>query len=188
MDAGIIASLKTRYRKQQLRHTVMLSDKGSSKPYDIDQLTAMKWTVKIWNEIPKSVHQNSWQHIKLVQQPRDFATSDDTSKICAEVQDEDIVECISMGNLIDSMTNETIPATVEQADDSGAEEPERPCSSLKDVNTVLALICDHTHYSFQLGNSLDVDLKVTDTLLESYKWKRINLKEQTSIRHFFKPS
>ncbi|KAI1000937.1 hypothetical protein K3495_g7264 [Podosphaera aphanis] len=47
MDAGIITSFKTRYKKQQLRHAIILSDRGSSKPYELDQLTAMKWTVKI---------------------------------------------------------------------------------------------------------------------------------------------
>ncbi|KAI0998196.1 hypothetical protein K3495_g9997 [Podosphaera aphanis] len=99
----------------------MLSDRGSSKPYDLDQLTAMKWTFKFWNEIPKSVYPNGWQHTKtkLVQQPRNSATSGDTSKICAEIQaflqiaDEDIVGGISMGELIDSLTNEINSATLE---------------------------------------------------------------------------
>ncbi|KAI1004033.1 hypothetical protein K3495_g4179 [Podosphaera aphanis] len=79
-------------------------------------------------------------------------------------QDEDIVEGISMGELIDSLTNEINPAILEQADDAGAEEPERPCPPLKDVNAALALIYDHAHRPSQLGKSVDIDLKAIDIL------------------------
>ncbi|KAI1007697.1 hypothetical protein K3495_g533 [Podosphaera aphanis] len=205
MDAGIIASFKTRYRKQQLRHAIILSDRGSSKPYELDQLTAMKWTVKIWNEISNAVHQNCWQHTKILHQSTAPVTYDDTSTIRGEVQgllqmavsvpenrisvenfvefpDEANMESISMEELVDSVIRQSDSGALEQA-----EELERPCPSLKDVNTALALTYDYAHHPSQIGKSLDVDLKAIDTLLESYKWKRINSKRQTSIQYFFNP-
>ena len=84
IDTGIIASFKIWYRKQQLRYAIILHDRGSSKPYELDQLTAMKWTVKIWNEIPDAVHQNCWQHTKSLHQSTAPAAYDDTSAICGE--------------------------------------------------------------------------------------------------------
>ncbi|KAI0999064.1 hypothetical protein K3495_g9135 [Podosphaera aphanis] len=205
MDAGIVASFKTKYRKQQLQHAIILSEGGSSKLYEIDLLTAMKWTDKIWNEIPNTVHQNCWQHTKILQQSTAPAAYDDTSAIRGEVQallqmavsvpenrmsvesfvefpDEANMESISMEELIDSVIRQSDSGALEQA-----EEPERPCPSLKDVNTALALTYDYAHHPSQIGKSLDIDLRAIDTLLESYKWKRINSKRQTGIQYFFKP-
>ncbi|KAI0995836.1 hypothetical protein K3495_g12345 [Podosphaera aphanis] len=203
MDAGIIASFKTRYRKQQLRHTIILSDRGSSKPYELDQLTAMKWTDKIWNEIPNAVHQNYWQHTKILLLSIAPAAYDDTSAIRGEVQallqmavsvpenrmsvesfvefpDEAYMKSISMEEFADSVIRQSDSRALEQA-----EEFERPCPSLKDVNTALTLTYDYPHHPSQIGKSLDVDLKAIDALLESYKWKRINSKRQTSIQPIF---
>ncbi|KAI0996117.1 hypothetical protein K3495_g12064 [Podosphaera aphanis] len=112
----------------------MSSDRGSSNPYDLDQLTAMKWPVTMWDEVPNSGHPNSWQRAERVQHARDPATSDETSTLRAEVpalcqtavgvpenrvsgvflvhsRDEDFVEAFSMGELIESMTHGINPAT-----------------------------------------------------------------------------
>ena len=208
MDAGIIASFKTRYRKQQLRRAVILRDRGSLKPYKLDQLTSMKWTDKIWNEILKTVHQNCWQYTKILHQSTAPAAYDDTSAIRAEVEallemavsvpenrisvnslvefpDEANMESVSMEELVDSVVRQSDSVALEQKNESG-EELERRCPSLKDVNAALALTNDYAHHPSQI-RSLDVDLKAIDTLLESYKWKRINSKRQTSIQYFFKP-
>ncbi|KAI0995017.1 hypothetical protein K3495_g13164 [Podosphaera aphanis] len=99
-----------------------------------------------------------------------------------EFPDEANMESISMEELVVSVIRQTDSGALEQA-----EELERPCPSLKDVNTALALTYDYAHHLSQIGKSLDVDLKAIDTLLESYKWKRINSKRQTSIQYFFKP-
>ncbi|KAI0996205.1 hypothetical protein K3495_g11973 [Podosphaera aphanis] len=200
MDAGIIVSFKTRYGKQQLRHAIISSDRGSSKLYELDQLTAMKWTDKIRNEIPNAVHQNSWQHTKILHQSTAPVAYNDMSAIRGEVQallqmavsvrenrmsvesfvefpDEADMESISMEELVNSVTRQPDSGALEEA-----EELERPCSSLKNVNTALALTYDYAHHPSQIGKSLDVDLKAIDILLESYKWKRINSKRQTSIQ------
>ncbi|KAI0996784.1 hypothetical protein K3495_g11398 [Podosphaera aphanis] len=154
MDAGIIASFKTRYRKQQLRHAIILSDRGSSKPYQLDQLTAMKWTDKIWNEIQNALHQNCWQHTKILHQSTALAAYDDTSAVRGEIQalvhmavsvpenrmsvesfveflDEENMESISMEELVDSVIRQSDSGALEQT-----EKLERPCPSLKDVNTM----------------------------------------------------
>ncbi|KAI1005425.1 hypothetical protein K3495_g2794 [Podosphaera aphanis] len=88
-----------------------------------------------------------------------------------EFSDAVNIESISMEELADSVIRQSDSGAIEQA-----EELERPCPSLKDVNTALALTYDCAHHPSQIGNSLDVDLKAIDTLLESYKWKRINSK------------
>ena len=191
MDAGIIASFKTRYRKQQLRHAVILSDRGSLKPYELDQLTAMKWTDKIWNEIPNTVHQNCWQHTKILHQSIAPAAYDDTSAIRAEVEallqvavsvpenrisvnslvefpDEANMESVSMEELVDSVVRQSDSVALEQKNESG-EDLERPCPSLKHVNAALALTYDYAHHPSQIRKSLDIDLKAINTLLESYK-------------------
>ncbi|KAI0997484.1 hypothetical protein K3495_g10703 [Podosphaera aphanis] len=171
MDAGIIASFKTRYRKQQLQHAIKLSDRGSSKLYEIDQLTAMKWTVKIWNQMPNAVHQNCWQHTKIEHQSAAPAAYDDTSAIRGEVQallqmavrvpenrisvesfvefpDEATMESISMEELVDYVIRQSDSGALEQV-----EELERPYPSLKDVNTALALTYDYAHHPSQIGVS-----------------------------------
>ncbi|KAI0992035.1 hypothetical protein K3495_g16151 [Podosphaera aphanis] len=99
-----------------------------------------------------------------------------------EFPDEANMESISIEELVDSVIRQLDPGVLEQA-----EELERPCPSLKDVNTALALTYNYAHHPSQIGKCLDVDLKAIDTLLESYKWKRINSKRQTSIQYFFKP-
>ncbi|KAI0999585.1 hypothetical protein K3495_g8614 [Podosphaera aphanis] len=96
--------------------------------------------------------------------------------------DEANMESISMEESVDSVIRQSDSGALEQA-----EELERPCPSLKDVNTALALTYDYANHPSQIGKSLDVDLKAIDTLLESYKWKWISSKRQTSIHYFFKP-
>ncbi|KAI1006343.1 hypothetical protein K3495_g1875 [Podosphaera aphanis] len=120
----------------------------------------MKWTDKIWNFIPNTVHQNCWQHTKILHQSTASAAYDDTSAIRGEVQallqmavsvpenrmsaegfvefpDEANMKSISMEELVDSVIRQSDSGALEQA-----EELEIPCPSLKDVNTALALTYD----------------------------------------------
>ncbi|KAI1000395.1 hypothetical protein K3495_g7800 [Podosphaera aphanis] len=177
-----------------LDHTTVHLSCSQWMPYELDQLTAIKWTAKIWNEIPNAVHQNCWRHTKILHQSTAPAAYDDTSAIRGEVQallqmavsvpenrisvesfveftDEANMESISMEELVDSVIRQSDSGALEQA-----EELERPCPSLKDVNTALALTYVYAHHPSQIGKSFDVDLKAIDTLLESYKWKMINSK------------
>ena len=127
----------------------------------------MKWTVKIWNEIPNTVHQNCWQHTKILHQSIAPAAYDDTSAIRAEVEallemavrvpenrisvnslvefpDEANMESVSMEELVDSVVRQSDSVALEQKNESG-EELERRCPSLKDVNAALALTNDYAH-------------------------------------------
>ncbi|KAI1000869.1 hypothetical protein K3495_g7327 [Podosphaera aphanis] len=94
----------------------------------------MKWTVKIWNEIPKSVHPNDTSKIRAEDQALLLiAVSVPENRMSVEsfvhFEEEDLEERISKGKLIDSMTTKINPATLERAANSGAEEqaeePER---------------------------------------------------------------
>ncbi|KAI1001911.1 hypothetical protein K3495_g6294 [Podosphaera aphanis] len=168
MDAGTIAWFKTRYRKQQFRYAVVLSDRESSKPYELDQPFAMKWTVKIWNETQNTVHQNCWQHTKILHQSTAPTAYDDRLAIPGEVQallqmavsvaenrmsvesfvefpDEANMESISMEELVDSVIRQSDAVALEQA-----EELERPCLSLKGVNIALAPSYDYAHHPSQI--------------------------------------
>ncbi|KAI0994892.1 hypothetical protein K3495_g13289 [Podosphaera aphanis] len=165
----------------------------------------MKWTAKIWNKIPNAVHQNCWQHTKILHQSTAPAAYDDTSAIRGEVQAllqisvsvpenrilvESFVEFPGEANMESISMEELVHFVIRQSDSGAleqAEELERPYPSLKDVNTALALTYDYAHHPSKIGKSLNVDLKAIDTLLESYKWKRMNSKRQTSIHYFFKP-
>ncbi|KAI0997989.1 hypothetical protein K3495_g10200 [Podosphaera aphanis] len=124
----------------------------------------MKWIDKIWNEIPNAVHQNCWQHTKTLHQSTASAAYNDTSVIRGEVQgflkmavsvpenlmsvesfvefsDEANMESISLEELVDSVIRQSDSGALEQAG-----ELERPCPSLKDMNTALALTYDYAHH------------------------------------------
>eukprot|EP00171_Calliarthron_tuberculosum_P006886 IDg6886t1 len=67
MDAGVIASIKVRYRTAQMERAVDLidEDSGTSDVYKVDVLTAMKTLTRVWETIPSHIISNCWEHIKL---------------------------------------------------------------------------------------------------------------------------
>ncbi|KAI0997454.1 hypothetical protein K3495_g10731 [Podosphaera aphanis] len=124
----------------------------------------MKWTDKIWNEIPIAAHQNCCQHTNILHQSTSPAAYDNTSAIRGEVQAllqmavsvpeyrmsvesfvefpvEANLESISMQELVNSVIRQSDSRALEQA-----KELERPCPSLKDVNIALALTHDYAHH------------------------------------------
>lgn len=64
-DAGIIASLKVRYRRYQMERAIDLVDEGISDIYRVDVLSAMLALQRIWKELPPSVMKNCWEHTGL---------------------------------------------------------------------------------------------------------------------------
>ena len=78
LDAGIIASVKTRYRRYQYERALDCLDANESNIYKLDQLTAMKAMRRIWDELPASVIEKCWNHTALVsaQVVRDPAEKD----------------------------------------------------------------------------------------------------------------
>lgn len=66
MDAGIIATLKTRYRKLQYERALDIMEESNTNIYKIDQLLAMKYISGVWKEMGESVLHNCWRKTGLL--------------------------------------------------------------------------------------------------------------------------
>ena len=60
MDAGIISSLKVRYRTLKMEHALDLVDELVKIFYELNIVTAMRLMKMVWMEIPSSVLVNCW--------------------------------------------------------------------------------------------------------------------------------
>lgn len=65
LDAGIIASLKLRYRAFQLERALDLIDQDVKAIYKVDILSAMFMVKTIWSDMDAKVIDNCWRHTKL---------------------------------------------------------------------------------------------------------------------------
>lgn len=89
MDAGIIASMKVKYRRYQMDRALGLSEEHIRDIYKLDILTAMKAFKGIWNELDSTTIQNCWNHTGILPQsstredPMDIRTllNDDVTEI-----------------------------------------------------------------------------------------------------------
>lgn len=84
-NAGIISTLKVRYRTVQLDRAMDLVDEDQTDIYRIEILTAMRAVKRIWNELPASVIVNSWNRSKLIRE--DVALTDVTALTNVETAD-----------------------------------------------------------------------------------------------------
>jgi hypothetical protein len=77
MDAGIIASYKTHYRRRQVDHAIDIVDnmrdavegavgKKRKNLYCVDVLQAMTWSTEAWNDVTPTTIQNCWNHTGIV--------------------------------------------------------------------------------------------------------------------------
>ena len=66
LDAGIIASVTTRYRKYQYGRALDCLDASESNIYKLDRLTAMRAIQNIWDKLPASVIAKCWNHTGLI--------------------------------------------------------------------------------------------------------------------------
>ncbi len=76
MDAGIIASFKTHYRRRQLDYAIGIVDamgddeSGATVKrknlYSVDILQAMTWSMEAWNDVTAVTIQNCWNHTGIV--------------------------------------------------------------------------------------------------------------------------
>ena len=60
LDCGTIAAVKSHYRRRQVNLALDNSTGKSKSIYDIDQLTAMIWMKKIWNDLKEEIIFNCW--------------------------------------------------------------------------------------------------------------------------------
>ena len=79
MDAGIIATLKTRYRKLQYERALDLLEESNGQIYKIDQLLAMKYITGVWEDMDKKIINNCWFKTRLLAR--------ETSRICDNEDD-----------------------------------------------------------------------------------------------------
>lgn len=61
-DAGIIANVKVRYRRSQMKRAFDLREEEVSEIYKLDVLTAKLACQKIWEKLPASTIKNCWEH------------------------------------------------------------------------------------------------------------------------------
>ena len=67
LDAGVIASVKSRYRKRQLERAVDLIEEGiTDNLYSIDLYSAIRMIYEIWNRMETSIFVNCWAKTCLV--------------------------------------------------------------------------------------------------------------------------
>ena len=66
LDSGIIAALKSHYRRRQISMALDRSEKESKSIYDIDQLTAMKWMKENWESLKEEIVFNCWFNTGLI--------------------------------------------------------------------------------------------------------------------------
>ncbi len=67
LDAGVIAPLKTRYRKNQYNRALTLIENENTKDlYIVNILQAMNWVNTNWQEIDRKIIHNCWKKTGLI--------------------------------------------------------------------------------------------------------------------------
>lgn len=84
-NAGIISTVKIRYRSFQLDRALDLVDESARDIYKVEVLTAMRAVKRIWNELPSSVIADSWRVSKFL--PGDESARTPVAPTGAEVAD-----------------------------------------------------------------------------------------------------
>ncbi|CCO35660.1 Tigger transposable element-derived protein 6 OS=Homo sapiens GN=TIGD6 PE=2 SV=2 [Rhizoctonia solani AG-1 IB] len=69
MDAGIIKSFKTNYRKLLNEHALDLDARGVANPYRVNQLESMQMLTCAWDGVLETTIQNCWRHTGIL--PKD---------------------------------------------------------------------------------------------------------------------
>lgn len=62
LDAGIIATLKAKYRRRVMFRIFDNIDVGAKSVYNVDVLTAMRWVKNEWEGLEKETIANCWRH------------------------------------------------------------------------------------------------------------------------------
>ena len=66
MDAGIIKSFKSNYRRLLNEHAINLDTKGVANPYKVNQLQSMRMLTRAWEEVSETTIQNCWRHTGIL--------------------------------------------------------------------------------------------------------------------------
>lgn len=65
MDAGVIVSVKLRYRSAHMDQAIDLMEENVSEIYKIDILSAMRALKSVWVELPGNIIKQGWSHTKV---------------------------------------------------------------------------------------------------------------------------
>jgi len=115
LDAGIISAFKKHYRRIQIRHDLEAIEKEKD-PYQIDQLTAMRWSRRAWNILENSTFVNCWKHTGIL------GLKDDASEMTSAADEADDAELqeeydqfVQVAKIQDAMSlNEFLKAEFEE--------------------------------------------------------------------------
>lgn len=87
MDEGIIAVVKTRYRKMKYEISLDMTDMSFENIYNVDQLTAMRDVRTIWYSISADLIRNCRTHTNLTIGERVPAVETHEQDIFADVKE-----------------------------------------------------------------------------------------------------
>lgn len=129
LDAGIIAWVKNKYRTRLLLRVFDNIDMGRKSIYNVDVLTAMRWTTEAWSACPPAIFKNCFLHclkssVEIVEEERGVNNSDVVdqmerdanehgvtftkvaleSLLCPEAED-DVTEVVTMQSLANDVAN-----------------------------------------------------------------------------------
>ena len=93
LDAGIIASVKRRYRKEQVLSALSSKQTNMKLLYNVDQLTAMKWISEIWQSLDSSIVFNCWMKTGIIKDHVNKAENDEMQTMC-DPQEEEIIDLL----------------------------------------------------------------------------------------------
>ncbi|KAF0694613.1 Aste57867_14530 [Aphanomyces stellatus] len=78
MDAGVISTFKSYYRRHQLNHAIEIIDNITAgavvtaqqrkNPYAVDVLQAMMWATQAWIEVSATTIRSCWAHTGILPQ------------------------------------------------------------------------------------------------------------------------
>lgn len=94
LDAGIIAWVKAKYKRRLLFRVFDNIDMGKKSIYNVDILTAMRWTKEEWESCPSSVIKNCFLH--CLKQGENF-TAEERGDIYGETVDKMVRDATEHG-------------------------------------------------------------------------------------------
>ena len=148
MDAGIIATLKTRYWKLPYERALDLLEESNYQIYKIDQLLAMKYITGVWEDMDEKIINNCWFKTGLLAR--------ETSRICDNEDDLPVRETNELLEVIQQLAvpnaRMSIRALLNDEDSECHDEPDI-CSM---ASSVLHELEGGDSYS-EAGNETDED-------------------------------
>lgn len=96
LDAGIIKTFKTHYRKYQLERIIEIMDEDNASTQVNQRITlkdALYFIKKAWNDVSSQTIQNCWKHTGLIQ----------TGDNIVEIPDENMQDIKFIGNAISKL-------------------------------------------------------------------------------------